>query len=279
MFGLGLIAVASLFEEFSNAIGKKKITEWADNLYIVGFFSNFWGMLVLLVIGISKGNEFIFSLSSLPTFLPRIILEIILAHVSLKALAKADRSLHSFIRIITLPLLLVIDIVLGYSISPHQIFGICLIVVALIVLFSRKGISKNGAGLNILSAVLATATITLYKYDISHFNSVTAEQGLVALFMAAYFFLIILWRGEKNPFYSLRDKAFLGQSIAITLAGVIGSFAYLFGAASIITAGKRAIAVLYSIISGRLYFHEKSLLARVVVLVLIILGIILIVTK
>ena len=86
----------------------------------MGFLFIFWGAIFFLGVIFWK-NSFDFSMASLPTFIPRIFIEIVLASIVLRATVVADRSTFSFMRTITLPLLLLVDLFVGYSVSPMQI--------------------------------------------------------------------------------------------------------------------------------------------------------------
>src|SRR3989338_10538360 len=134
MFGIILIAAAGVFEETGTVIGKYEVAHKKESLYAMGFLSSVWASLFLIVIGLAL-DDLIFSLASLPTFLLRMVLEVILLFVSLNAVLAADRSTFSFLRTLTIPLLLVADLALGYAISTTQILGIGLMVVAFLFLF------------------------------------------------------------------------------------------------------------------------------------------------
>jgi hypothetical protein len=47
-----------------------------------------------------------------------------LVYVNAKVIMQADRSTMGFLRLLTIPLLLVIDLALGYRLEPVQIVGI-----------------------------------------------------------------------------------------------------------------------------------------------------------
>src|SRR3989344_3511505 len=201
MIGIILVLFAGFFEETSNSLGKKIITEKVKEFFIVGFLYLFWTTAIFFAIALFRG-EFIFKLASLPFFIPRAILEIMLAHVGLVALREADRSTFSFVRIITIPLLLAVDFILGYSITATQFLGIIIIVLSLIILMLRRGLNFKGIGYTLFTAIVAVITLSLYKYS------------------------------KRQEFLSPREKG-------IRAAGV-GSFAYIFARATVILAGRKA---------------------------------------
>lgn len=240
----------------------------------MGFLNLLWGAVFLLLIIIYR-QKFIFSLASLPTFTVRAILEILQAHVTLKAICKAERSAFSFIRTLTIPLLLVVDIILGYSIGIFQIAGLGIMVLTILYFYANGGLNKKGAFLTLFTAVNAVATISLYKYNITHFNSVEAEQFLIQIILIIYFIIAGFLIVKQNPFKFLKKTLPLSQSISQGIRSVVGSFAYSFAPASIIMAVERSSSIVWAVLSGNVYFHEKHLAAKLGILFLLVGGIIL----
>ncbi len=276
MMGLLLVLVATLFGEASASIGKDEIKKQKESVYTFGFLSLFFGWVFIVLFGLIKGS-FIFSLDSLPTFSARVILEIFQITVTIFAVRVADRSTMGFLRIITIPLLLLVDIFIGYSIYPAQIFGMLLIVISLIILFMNHGIKKSGVALVVISAVNAVITTSLYKYDITNFNSVEAEQGLISFILMVYLFLMAFFVEKEDPIKFFKKPIFFTQSLLGGVSGAIISFAYMFAPASIIMTGKRASSILWSILSGSVYFHEKHFVLKILSFILILVGLILLV--
>ncbi len=240
----------------------------------MGFLSLLWGSIFIISIGFIR-DDFVFSMASLPTFGARIVIEIMQIHVMLLATVKADRSTWGFLRIITIPILLTTDIFLDYKITPLQITGIGIIILSLIILFINHGIKKKGMWLVLFTAVNSAAAISLYKYDITHFNSVEAEQSIIILILMVYLFIMAVFVAKENPILFLKKPFFILQSIAGGLSPAFLSFAYLFAPASVITTGKRSFSILWSMLSGNMYFHEKNFLIKFSSFTLIVVGLIL----
>jgi drug/metabolite transporter (DMT)-like permease len=276
MFGILLAVIGALLNEASIAIGKAQIKLKKESIYIMGFLSSFWAAIWFLGVILYK-NEFNFSLHSLPTFIPRLVLEIILAHISIVAVIGSDRSSYSFIRVLTLPLLLITDLWLGYSFNVSQILALVAIISSLFLIAYNKGINRKGMRLVFATAVLAAITISLYKYDIAHFNSVEAEQGVIGLALLIYFFFGSFWVQKANPFRYLFKYPFSIQSFAVGFASVLGSFAYIFAPATIISSAERSSSILWAVLSGNLYFKERRIGLKLAVLFLLSLGIVLLV--
>ncbi|HWO07329.1 MAG TPA: hypothetical protein VNM40_01970 [Candidatus Paceibacterota bacterium] len=275
MFGVVLIGVAQLFAEVSTSLGKYEIERKHESVYRMGFLHAFWATFFLIGIAIYTGN-WIFSLASLPTFTARVILEIVLAIVNVHAVVSADRSTFAFLRTLTIPLLLAVDVALGYSISLAQMAGISAMVVGFTLLTLNHGLSRTGKILSLFSALIPVGTLTLYKYNITHFNSVEAEQAILHVVLVAALVIVAWVRTGENLFTHLFRPSYVLQSVAAGIATVLLSYAYLYAPASIITAGKRGFEILGAIAFGRAVFKEKHVLIKFVSCAIIVGGIVLI---
>lgn len=275
MTGIVLVALAELFAEFSVSVGKYQIAHKRESLFAMGFLSAFWATIFLAGIGLMSESAFVFSLASLPTFLTRAVLEILLMFITLSALIAADRTTFSFLRVLTIPLLLATDLWIGYAVSMTEIMGISLIVVALVFLLLNHGLSPRGKILSLVSAILAVATISLYKYDITHYNSVAAEQTLMHSIILVAMVSGGAFYARENVLRYLLHPLFLAQSIAAGVASVLLSFGFAFGHPSVIMAAKRSFEIVASVVSGQAYFHEKHIVIKSISLLLIAGGIVL----
>lgn len=264
MLALFLVLGATLCEEVSSVFTKEGITNRKESFYTAGFLNLFFVTAVFFVIILYDGN-FVFSLKSLPVFGTRVILEFALLMLALRAVAHADRTTFSFIHSGTIPLLLAVDVSLGYAISPAQLLGIALFCAVIIGLAFRKEINKTGAFDVTLLTIGAVGTLSLFKYDITHYNSLEAEQFLANLLMLIGFFSYNRFVRRENPFRAFGTLKLFVQSLSAGLATVLVSFAYLYGAASVITAMKRVGEVLWSLLSGRFYFHEAHPLVKLLI--------------
>jgi hypothetical protein len=275
MIGIFLIAIGQIFAEIGTSIGKYEAAQKRESLYAIGFLHAVWAMIFMLLLGLFWRGEFIFSLESLPTFVARAILEIILLFVGINAILQSDRSTFSFLHILTVPLLLITDITFGYYISFFQIIGICIIVLTLLFLLINHELSNKGKILSILTSVLAVGTISLYKYNITNFNSVEAEQVLMYLIIIITLIIMAKFRTNENLFHYLTNKIFFIQSFSSGIATVFLSFAYLFAPASVIVTAKRSLEIFAAMISGHTYFYEKHFWTKTIATLLITVGIIL----
>ena len=277
MIGILLIGIGTFFQEVSDSIGKIKVKIHEESPYTMAFLSVFWWAIFLALIAIVKHSTFTFSIESLPTFSVRAILEIFQLYVCTYAIIKAERSTYNFIRTGTIPLLLIVDLILWYSIGTTAIIGIIIVMISLWILLFNREIKKGGIRLVVLSTINAVFTISLYKYDITHFNSIVGEQLVMYTILLISFFIFDRIKFKENPMSFLNKRIFLVQSLAIWIGGIIQDFAYYYGAASIITTAKRWLAIIRSMITGKIYFKEKHVMVRIYILIPLILWLILLI--
>ncbi|TSC55411.1 MAG: Uncharacterized protein Greene041679_622 [Parcubacteria group bacterium Greene0416_79] len=272
MFGLLLITAGSLFQEVGASLGKREVARRHETIYTYGFLSLCLSTLAFAFFAIFVRGEFIFSLASLPTLALRAALEVLQAYVSIRAITTADRSTFGFLRMLTIPLLLIVDLLLGYALTGNQIIGASILTVSILLLFLNHGLSGKGTGWVLLSAVNAVATLSLFKYHITFFNSVEAEQIIIQLVLL-FVFTAAAWRTTgKNPLLLFRKPVFLLQSLSEAAAGVVVSFGYLFVPASVGTSVARSTSVFFSMLSGNRYFKEKKLAQKLIAFLLLVVG-------
>lgn len=276
MFGILLTSIGSAFSELSDSIGKKETSERAYSHYSFGFISVLGGAVLLVITGFIR-NDLLFSLASLPTFLPRLVLEVLQAHITIEAIVRTDRSDFGHIRTLTIPLLLAADLALGYGVSTPQMLGMGIIFCTIFVLLSYEHFKTKGLFLLLFTAVNAAITISLFKYDITHFNSVASEQSIISVVLMLYFFILAVVRAHENPVRLLFKRAFFVQAVSGGLGSVFNSYAYSFAPASIITTASRAFSVLFSILSGKIYFKERGFVIKLLLFCAIAGGLLLLV--
>ncbi|MFA6447169.1 MAG: hypothetical protein WCW31_02825 [Patescibacteria group bacterium] len=272
MLGLFLTVLGTIFDEVTTSIGKIAIKSKVENVFTFGFLSNLVCALFFLVLIMVRLPEQ--GISLWPTFLIRIVSETILSFITILAIVKCTRSTFGFIRVGTIPLLLVVDVIIGYSISNFQILGIVFVTFSLLYLFLNHGLDKRGLGLAILATILPVVTISLAKYDFNHGNSIELEQGVVYIVMTILFFIMAL-RSKENPFVLFKKPLVMLQFAAQALGAVLLTYSFNIMTPSVHTAAKRATSVAAAVASGKLVFKEKKIILKIVALVICILGIIL----
>ena len=264
-------SIGSFIGEISASIIKFETDHHKESIYTAGFINMLLGTAAFLLLASFRGS-FVFAAASLPTFIPRAVLEIIQAQMSMLALMKSDRSTYVFLRNLTIPFLLIVDLFLGFSVSSYQWIGITVIFGIFAIVVWYHVLNFRGAFYPIFTAVNAVATISLFKYNITYFNSVEGDQIVMSSILIIYFFLAAKIFRNENPLRFLKNKLFLGQGIFHAIASIFGSFAFFLGNPGIAVTAERASAVLAGIISGHNYFQEHKFGSKLIVSLGLIVG-------
>src|SRR3989344_1755548 len=233
MLGIILAAVSDAFGECFASTVKRGVRRGAESLYSFGFLTFFFAAAFFLAEGLLR-SDFVFVQESLPTFVPRLFLEVLQAHMMLRAVVLSDRGDFGFVKTLTIPILLGIDLALGYAIGPMQMLGMALVLLP-----------------------------------------VAAEQSIVCLVLMTYFYILARTIAREEPLALLRKKIFLAQSLASGASTVAGSFAYAFAPASVIVTAMRSFGILFSVLTGRYYFHERHFAIRALLFSFTLAGLIL----
>ncbi|MDP2696056.1 MAG: hypothetical protein Q8O87_02270 [bacterium] len=263
MFTVLFATIGSFIEEISGSIIKFETVHKKESIYTAAFINLCFAVIVFTVLALVR-DSFVFAAASLPTFIPRVLLEIVQLQVTMWAIMKADRSTYAFVRNLTIPVLLMVDLFLGFSVGLWQWFGIGVILLVVVIALTKHIIKTGGIGFALFTALNAVITISLFKYNVTNFNSVEGEQIVVTLILLVYFFFASLLVARENPFKFLVHKIFLGQGASHGVASALEAFAISLGNPSIAMAAKRAAAVLAGIISGRHYFFETHFMIKIV---------------
>ena len=272
MLGVILAAIGGFFEELSASIGKEEVRRKVESVYAMGFLNSLWGVVFFAVL--TAWNYESLTFAAWPTFLLRAVSSVTLAYFSVNAIAQADRSTFAFIRTGTIPLLIIADLLLGSTLGGAQLLGMGVIAVGLLFLSVNHGFSKKGMMFTIASTINAAIAIGLYKYNITHGNSVVLEQLLSITVLILYFAFMCKRSGEK-PLLLLKKPLVALQSGSIGIATLFDSFAYQYAPSSVILATTRSASVVFSVLSGAAYFHEKHMAVKIVSIAAFVGGIVL----
>jgi hypothetical protein len=262
VFALSIISISTFFDEVSASIGKKSMQQNKQNVYQLGFLTCFWSLILMSVL-VLLGANIRFNPKSIPFLASNIALFISFNLIAGRAIKIANRSSIGLIRPITIPLLLLVDLAIGYKLTSLQIAGTFIVFLTLISAIRDKQSSRKGSGLIFVSSVLSVGMASISKYDITYFNSVAVDQSIVMGCSLAFFSLACFVQGS-NPFRLLSKPRNNTQSMTAGLSGVLEGFAYLYAPASVVVSLKRGTALIWSTISGKIYFKEENLIQKLV---------------
>jgi hypothetical protein len=272
---IALLLISTLLEETSESLGKAAFKRKRQTVFDLAFLSLFFTE-IFLVVSLFLGARFKVVPASVPHLLIRIALETALSYVVAKSVAHADRSTLGFIRLFAIPIILVSDLALGYRLSIVQVTGVLIMFGGLLFAF-RHHANRRGLFVVILVPLLIAASTTLYKWDITHLNSVAGEQIIVYFFVLAFFYFQAA-RLSGSPSRLLVHRRSGLQSVSNGLGLAIDSFAFSLGPASVVMAVKRTLALMWSVAFGRHYFKETHLRTKLYAGVFVVAGLVMLVS-
>lgn len=274
MIGIFLASLATLIGEVGHSIGKNEVAHRRESILGMGFLNILWGVIIYVIIAVfvspdtfvgSIFGEYRFSFEFVPLslFLIRVCLEVLVINLVLRGVVAATRSSFSFLRMLTIPFLLGADILLGYQISVQEFIGIAVILITTISLVASSTIKRDGMWYVIGMALLAVFTVSIYKYNITNYNSVMGEQLTMSVIMMIYLGVAATVTTKKNPLRHFKRPIVVLQSLASGLDSVITSVAFVFAPGSIIMTARRTSAILWSVLAGNIVFGEQKLLLKI----------------
>lgn len=274
LFAFILILGGSILGEVSSSLGKYTVKHKVVGLFSLGFLNSLVGFGLFAGTIAIQPEAWKFSFESIPTLAVRIVLDCLQLYLTLKAISISSRGTFGLVRSTTIPLVLIADLFLGYTIGPGALLGMGLIFSTLVILAALGDLERKGLKYVALSAVNASITISLFKYNISHYNSVATEQ-LITMFVLTIACFAMATLARERIWSIFRRPVMAIEGTALGGSGLLDAFAYMFVPASVAVTMIRAMSVFWSIIFGKAYFKETHLIPKLVGCVVIVLGIML----
>lgn len=215
-----------------------------------------------VVLWVKSDRHYELTLVSFLLLIFQILGAVIFSSLSNKAIHHAERSTFSVMSTMSIPLLLLSDIVFGYGVTIWQIIGVSVLVIMLSYAIFKGDFSTKGMKYIIASNIVSLGTTIAFKYSTSHFGSTELVNFYNAIFAGLLFFIIVSrtkgWKGIKNTFKS----KYLGFAMLYGVGGVLSAAAYKYMIASMVIALKRFFAMMFGVITWKLFFHEKNTLKK-----------------
>ncbi len=269
-----LLISASILSEVAGSIGKVAIGRKMETAFSMSFLNMLWAFGIFGATLLVRPDAWHFSLASIPLLLIRFVLECLQVYWSGEAVALASRGTFGLVRSLTIPFVLLADILLGYTLDAYQLLGIGIVFLTLVVLASIGDLERKGIGFVLLSAVNAAITISIFKFSITHYNSIPTEQFLITGGLLTFVYIMARRDGEY-PLRLFRQPMLAGQSAAFGTGSLLAALAYQWLPASIATTFSRALDVIWSIVFGKAYFKEAHLATKLIGCAIIVVGLVL----
>lgn len=280
MIWLLLWIIWTFFAEINSSISKHKLKK--HDILKLWVISSFFWMMVFLWLWIykflSSDLTLNFNPDSIPLLSLRVFLEIVQSYFTILAIKHADRSTFSIIRIITIPLLVIADILLWYTFTNYSLIWILIILLSFIIFNTKiKTINLKWGYYVLFTAVNAVFTLSLFKYSITTYgNSVEVDQFIVILSTLLFFIAHNHIKKQECAIKLLiKEKIFLLLWITIWISMIVLSYSYLYLNTSEATAIKRAGEMLWSILFWFYYWKEDNFIKKLLFATCIIIWLVL----
>lgn len=269
MIWLLIWIIWTFFWEINSSITKHKSKK--HHFLKIWVISTFFWMLVFLLSWIYKyyftDIDLYLNPESIPLLWTRLFLEILQSYFTILAIKHCDRSTFSIIRILTIPLLVIADIILWYTFTTYSLIWIWIILFSFIGFNTKiKTIDFTWWYFVLFTAINAVFTISLYKYSITEYwNSVEIDQFIMLLWILI-FFVLYNYKNHKCCALNLitKEKQFLLQWLTIWISTLLISYSYLYLNASEATAVKRAWEMFWAIIAWTIFFKEENIIKKLI---------------
>ncbi len=276
MFGIVLVVIAAFFVEVGCSVAKHEHSKHGEDVWGAIFLNSFVTLLIYLIVGVYRGTLDFF-VQSWPILVIAGLINLAATFVSNMATLKASRSIAGVFRMLTVPLLTVVDYFLGYDISPVQILGIGVIVLTIITLMKRDAWYKTSTKWLMANTIMTVLAITIYKYTIDHLATVETVQVINFIFLIVGAIVGAQICNKQNLFKLFTHPFAFLQASSMSLGSVLNGFAYSYAPASIISAAYRSAQAFWTLVSGSFYFHEHKIFTRMIAVVFLVGGVFLLV--
>jgi hypothetical protein len=226
-----------------------------------------------IVVFVENDRSFTRTLLSFFLLIFQVLAGVLFNELTNKAIHHAERSTFSVLSTITIPLLLICDILLGYETTRWQIGGVMLLVVMLTYVFFRGHFSMKGVKYVISSNLISLGTIVAFKYTTTYYASTELMNFLTSGGISALLFVIICKTKGFKGIKAVMKPKYIGFASLYGVGGVLCAAAYKFMIASMVIALKRFLSMIFGVITGKLYFHEKNTISKLSIASLIGIGV------
>ncbi|MBP7057338.1 hypothetical protein KBB08_02510 [Candidatus Gracilibacteria bacterium] len=271
MVGVLLMVVAACFIEIGAYLSKHEVENHHESLQAMMFLNTFCSAFLFLAVAL--WNDASFVIYSWPILVLGAVFSIVSALVGSIATIKSQMSQAGLFRLASIPLLLLVDYFLGYDISPLQFGGIAMILAILVMLSFKHEWDKPSVRWLMLNAFLVVIDVTLYKYSIDRVASLEMIQLMYRFSLLLYCILVMRLANKEHVLRHLATPIAWWQSAVIAIGAVLSGFAFSYGPPSIILAAYRSAQAFWSLIIGALFFYERSLAIKILILVFLIFGV------
>ncbi len=211
---------------------------------------------------------------SIALFIFQIVAGFFYYPIANRAIHYAEISVFYLLGCMNLPILLVSDLVLGYSITPLEIVGIGIIFISLWYGLYKRDLSFKGIRDIVLSNIILMGMMIAFKYVTHHYTTPETANFIIHAPLVLLFIPIVLKTAGIKWLKKTFKTKYRGLSWLYGMGNVCIAEAYKSITPAIVMLFKQAFMMIFSLITGRLIFHERKTVKKIWVAAGIIIGII-----
>lgn len=256
---------------------KKKASEKNSIYEVLAFFSLIGFIITAIITRDALAIDY--------RYMPMIFLKSSVVTVAwilgLTALKQMEISLYSMVRISSIIITVILSsIFLGEVITVTSLIGMLIVITGLILVnkTTTKEESKNSSlkviFILLLSCLFNSISAIIDKKVLAYVNSGQLQFWFL-LFLAVYFWLVLIIRRQKIDFSNLKKNYW----IVLAAISIVTADRLLFKANQItdsqviIMTMLKQLSVIISVILGKILFDEKNIIKKLLYSILIICGI------
>ncbi len=260
-----LIWLGTLFWEISGSLMKihNKQLNPLQRAFLISLFIVFSSLILIYLFWF----KLTFNVTNFLLILYLIAGSIVYYYFILKAVWIADRSTLNIFILLKIPLVLIIDLIIGYQLSNIQIIWILTIftLIAFINYKENKIYNLNGLKYIIFAIIIWSINISIFKILVENGNNIPSLVIAYSLFSCIFFGIRLFIKWWISNFKFLTNKTFLLIWFVSSLNTLLIAFSYLFLPPSIITTYKNTFSLLRSHISAKVIFNEKYVFKKIII--------------
>lgn len=268
------VILGAFFVEQSTSM-KKKLKDELDHYQLSLLTVMAMALFSVFSVVIAWNMGVTLSVMSVSLFVSQIFLSLFYYPILNKAIHQAERSTFSILGCMTLPILLVSDIMLGYGVNAYKILGIIVISVVVVYILATKTLSLRWCKDIVLANWIYMLMMIAFKYSTYHFASTEMVNLLITLPTALLFIPIVLKKRWKNWLKQTFSPKYFWIAGLYGVGWVLIAESYKTLIASSVMLFKQFFAMIFGLITGKLLFHEWRLYKKIIFVVSLGVGIVL----
>ncbi len=256
-----LVWIGTLCYELSNVKMKKLKDElWDYQKALILWI--FWLIVLLATLAITWNWQYEISFLSIGLTILYVISLLLFFKFFLLAVKIADRSTMSTFWVLLLPLLLLFDLILWYSIATIEILGVIFVTLTLLITSYKGSMSLNWISYVLLSLFFSAIMISIINYALAY-NSLEAQMIMTQSLTSIALFFIVFFQSWVKWLSQCLNVKYYSFGLLNAWNVLLNNMALVFGPASVITTFRKVWEVLWGVVFWKIVFKETNFIRKI----------------